>query len=94
MLKDFLYLKEKNLKVIKYINNATKLRNLYDTHQIFVLPSYTEGFPKVIAEAASYGCVPIVTNIGSIGQYINKENGILLKDLKTNLIISSIDLIA
>lgn len=44
-------IKEKNLKVIKYINNATKLRNLYDTHQIFVLPSYTEGFPQVILES-------------------------------------------
>ena len=39
------------MKVIKYINNATKLRNLYDTHQIFVLPSYTEGFPQVILES-------------------------------------------
>ena len=44
-------IKEKNLKVIKYINNVTKLRNLYDTHQIFVLPSYTEGFPQVILES-------------------------------------------
>ena len=45
--------KEKNLKVLKYIDNNLKLRKLYDDHQIFVLPSYTEGFPQVILESLS-----------------------------------------
>lgn len=42
----------------------------------FTLPSTaSEGFPKVIAEAANFGCVPIVSNISSIPQYINESNG-------------------
>lgn len=44
----------------------------------FLLPSTaSEGFPKVIAEAANFGCIPIVSNISSVGQYISNENGFL-----------------
>jgi glycosyltransferase involved in cell wall biosynthesis len=42
-----------------------------------VLPSKSEGFPKVIAEAACYGCIPIVSDVSCIGQYINETNGYL-----------------
>lgn len=40
-----------------------------------LLPSQSEGFPKVIAEAACYGVIPIVSNVGSITHYINETNG-------------------
>lgn len=42
-----------------------------------LLPSKSEGFPKVIAEAACYGTIPIVSNVGSISHYINESNGFL-----------------
>ena len=41
------------------------------------MPSKSEGFPKVVAEAACYGVIPIVSNVGSIPHYINEENGFL-----------------
>lgn len=41
----------------------------------FLLPSASEGFPKVIAEATCYGTIPVVSDVGSISHYINKENG-------------------
>ncbi len=40
-----------------------------------LLPSKEEGFPKVIAEAACYGVIPITSNVGSIAHYINETNG-------------------
>lgn len=43
----------------------------------FFLPSDSEGFPKVIAEAAAFGCIPIVSDVSSIGQYVNETNGFL-----------------
>lgn len=46
-------LKEKNIKFIKQVNNKKKLKKIYDSHQIFVLPSYTEGYPQVILESFS-----------------------------------------
>ena len=56
-----------------------RLNEIYSRCHIIILPSKSEGFPKVIAEAISYGCVPIVTNVGSISHYINENNGVLLK---------------
>jgi glycosyltransferase involved in cell wall biosynthesis len=43
----------------------------------FLLPSASEGFPKVIAEAACYGTIPVVSNVSSIPHYINSDNGFL-----------------
>src|SRR5690554_2823920 len=45
----------------------------------FLLPSSSEGFPKVIAEAACYGTIPVVSDVGSISHYINSDNGFLWK---------------
>jgi len=46
---------------------------------LLVLPSRSEGFPKVVAEAANYGCVPVVSDVSAIGQYVRHgENGFLL----------------
>lgn len=41
----------------------------------FMLPSTNEGFPKVIAEAACYGTIPVVSNVSSIKHYLNSSNG-------------------
>lgn len=44
----------------------------------FLLPSTaSEGFPKVISEAACYGAIPIVSNVSSIPHYINDSNGFI-----------------
>lgn len=40
----------------------------------FLLPSTNEGFPKVIAEAACYGTIPVVSNVSSIKHYLNVNN--------------------
>jgi len=49
---------------------------LYRSCHFLLLPSKaSEGFPKVIAEAMNFGCIPIVSTISSIGQYVNKANG-------------------
>ena len=52
-----------------------KLHELIAEAHFFLLPSKAEGFPKVVAEAACYGVIPIVSNVGSIEHYINKTNG-------------------
>src|SRR5690554_1351944 len=41
----------------------------------FLLPSDSEGFPKVIAEAACYGAIPVVSDVGSIPHYVSEKNG-------------------
>ena len=55
--------------------------DLYKKNHYFLLPSDSEGFPKVIAEAMNFGCIPIVSDVSSIGQYINKTNGYLISPI-------------
>lgn len=43
---------------------------ILSTSHVFLLPSDTEGFPKVVAEAANFGLVPVVSDVSCIGQYI------------------------
>ncbi len=82
------------LKVDYEFTGALKreaLNELYKKSHIFCLPSLSEGFPKVLAESAAFGCVPIVSDISCIGQYIlHEENGFLLKDISSEEIVWSI----
>lgn len=50
---------------------------IYKQAHLLLLPSESEGFPKVVAEAANFGCIPVVTDVSSIGQYVNESNGFL-----------------
>ena len=52
-----------------------KVHSILAKSHFLVLPSKSEGFPKVIAEAACYGVIPVVSNVGSISHYINDNNG-------------------
>ncbi|GGG52956.1 glycosyltransferase [Bizionia arctica] len=56
--------------------------NIYKESQVFLMPTTaSEGFPKVIAESMNFGCLPIVSSISSIGQYIkDMETGMCLDE--------------
>ena len=47
---------------------------LADGH-VFLLPTASEGFPKVIAEAMAFGCVPVTSGVSSIGQVLAETGG-------------------
>ena len=42
---------QSNIKVLPTLNNKSKLIKYYDDHNIFILPSFTEGHPMVLLEA-------------------------------------------
>ncbi|MBB6680303.1 glycosyltransferase family 4 protein [Aequorivita sp. 609] len=51
---------------------------IYKQSNFILLPSDSEGFPKVIAEAMNFGCLPIVSSVSSITQYVNTSNGFVV----------------
>lgn len=42
---------------------------------VFVLPTYTEGFPNVILESMAAGCAIVTTKAGAIPQMLEEEDG-------------------
>lgn len=64
------------------------------TAEIFVLPSYTEGFPNVILEAMSLGKPIIATNVGAIPdmlQYSKNEScGVIIEPKNAQSLVSAL----
>jgi glycosyltransferase involved in cell wall biosynthesis len=60
-------------------------------HYLLLPSTSSEGFPKVIAEAWYNGCVPIVSDVSCVGQYIKDGvNGFLCSDIEDNNFIDTL----
>jgi glycosyltransferase involved in cell wall biosynthesis len=82
------------VKLTGYLNRKA-LQQYYQQCHLLVLPSRSEGFPKVVAEAAAYGCIPVVSDISNISQYIHhNQNGFLIQDVSVSGIFHSLNNIA
>lgn len=69
-----------------------RINELLKSSHIFLLPSSaSEGFPKVIAEAANYGTIPVVSDVSSIGQYvIEDKTGLIVKNADESILCKKI----
>jgi glycosyltransferase involved in cell wall biosynthesis len=78
------YLTANNLKsVVTLKGNQSKKKVLegYQTSHFLILPSKSEGWPKVVAEAMFWGCVPLVTPVSCVSYMLGNGNrGIILKE--------------
>ena len=66
----------RNIKFIGPVTSIKKMISLYDSSKIFILPSYTEGFPKVISESLAR-LRPIII-FEEIKHVISDRNGIFI----------------
>ena len=69
-------IKENNVKMLGYISDPNSLKNVYDDHNITVLPSYTEGYPYVVDESLSRDRPVIVFE--EISYVVNNKKGIFV----------------
>ena len=69
---------QKNLKVLGIETNEEKLIELYDSHNIFILPSFTEGHPMALLEALSR-LRPVII-FSEIEHVIDNKKGIFVSE--------------
>lgn len=83
------YIKKHNIEyAIRLMGNKklSILKEAYKESHFLILPSKSEGWPKVIAEAMFFGCIPIATQVSCIPWMLDYNNrGILIdEDLKSS----------
>lgn len=84
------YVEENDLKkeVVFHGNQtSTAIEMAYKTSHFMMLPSKSEGWPKVVAEAMFWGCIPMATKVSCVPWMLGYgERGMLLEsDPKDNL---------
>jgi glycosyltransferase involved in cell wall biosynthesis len=76
------YIKEHQLQNIISLQgneNFETVKSAYQNSHFVVLPSESEGWPKVIAEGMFWGCVPISSSVSCTPYMLNYgERGVLL----------------
>ena len=87
-----LKIKKKNIRSFGVINDDLKLRQIYNSLDVFVLPSKIEAFGQVASEAILCG-TPVVgfANTGLDDIIIDKSNGLLAKNFSYKNLSKSID---
>jgi len=75
-----------------FVKNGPELFTVYKNHDIFILPSFSEGLPRVLYEAAGNGCTIITTPVNSI-KYLFTDNHdcLFIKPGDENSIIEAIN---
>ena len=83
--------------VIDYIGNRKDIPSVLEKTYIVVLPSYREGFPKILIEAAAAGLASVVTDVpgcrdavdnGVTGVIVPAKDSRLLEKAIENLILN------
>ena len=76
------YIIQHNLEnVVELKGNQSKetVKNKYEDCHFIVLPSTSEGWPKVVAEAMFWGCIPLSTSVSCVPFMLDYGNrGVLL----------------
>lgn len=88
------YVKEKELVNVHFHGwlDHAEVTNLLDKSDVFVLPTYVEGFPNALLEAMARGLPAICSGVGAIPDSIKENiNGMLIPSRNTKALVSAIE---
>ncbi|AQL43319.1 hypothetical protein BV210_11725 [Halorientalis sp. IM1011] len=74
-----------------FVPHGEELWRRYDDSDLLILPSYTEGLPRVLGEGMARGLPVVATRVGGIPAFVRDgENGLLVKPGNRNDLRSAI----
>jgi glycosyltransferase involved in cell wall biosynthesis len=83
--------KLENIVFLKGNQNQEVIKKAYCENHFVVLPSLSEGWPKVVAEGMFWGCLPLASKVSCVPNMLeNGERGLLL-ELKLSQDIKNIE---
>lgn len=69
-----------------------RLFDIYKTHDLLLLTSFSEGTPRVLVEARAFGCPTIATDVGGVPDSIKDgEDGLLVPPKRPDLLAQKIE---
>ena len=94
-------LEDKNIELSKITNlnflgpkSNKEVIEILKTMDVYILPSYTEGFPLGVLEAMSCGVPVIATDVGAISDMIGNKGGILINSKSSKEIVDALEKIS
>lgn len=85
---------DESVRFLGYIGDRSSLHNQFDSADIFVLPSLSEGLPKVLVEAMARSLAVVATDVGSIRDVIiDRDTGLLVRPGDIDGLVSAIKLL-
>ena len=82
---------DNKIKYYGYENNSEQLKKIYDNHNIFILPSFTEGHPQALDESLARQRPVIIFQ--EINHVIQSRNGIFISKRESSSLIETINFI-
>lgn len=88
------YIAENDLQDIVFLNgnqNQESIKTAYLKNHFVVLPSLSEGWPKVIAEGMFWGCMPIASRVSCVPAMLENGNRGILLNMQLNDDVKAIE---
>ena len=65
------------------ISNSEEVNNIYRNADVLIITSSEEGFPMVVMEAMSFGCIILATPVGDLPVHLqNEQQGFLFSSIE------------
>ena len=84
-------IKQRNVNILEIETSEEKLIELYDTHNIFILPSFTEGHPMALLESLARSRPVIIFE--EISHVVGSKKGIFIAKRNSESLLEKIEYI-